>query len=188
MTDKEIFDLLENNNTRERGFSVLVNQLKERVYWQIRRMVLSHEDTNDLVQEVFIKVFQNLDNFKHDSSISTWVYRIALNHSLNFLQSQKRRKSISLSSLENSMLESLKSDSLFESDEIELKLQKALLSLPNKQRMVFNLRYYDEMQFKEMSQVLETSESSLKASYHFAYKKIQNQLLEEENVKLELTD
>lgn len=188
MTDKEIFNLLENDNTRERGFSVLVNQLKERVYWQIRRMVLSHEDANDLVQEVFIKVFQNIDNFKKDSSLSTWVYRIALNHTLNFLQSQKRRKAFQFSSLENSMLENLKSDKFFEANEIELKFQKALLSLPNKQRVVFNLRYYDEMPFKEMAEVLETSESSLKSSYHFASKKVQEQLLEEENVKLGLTD
>jgi len=188
MTDKEIFDLLKNKQSRDRGFSVLVNQLKERVYWQIRHMVLSHEDANDLVQEVFIKVFQNIDNFKHDSSLSTWVYRIALNHALNFLQSQKRRKALVFSSLENSMLDNLKSDKFFETNEIEFKLQKALLSLPNKQRMVFNLRYYDEMPFKDMAQVLQTSESSLKASYHFASKKVQEKLLEEENVKLKLTD
>ncbi|MDD2191165.1 MAG: sigma-70 family RNA polymerase sigma factor [Bacteroidales bacterium] len=180
MTDTELFELLKDISTREKGFSVLVHDFKERVYWQIRHMVLSHEDSNDLVQEVFIKVFQNIDSFKGDSTLSTWIYRIALNHTLNFLSSKRQRYRFKFTSIEDAMFESLKSDTSFEADEIELKLQKAILLLPDKQRLVFNLRYYDEMPFKEMEQILETTESSLKATYHFAAKKIKEQLLKDE--------
>ncbi|MDD4001968.1 MAG: sigma-70 family RNA polymerase sigma factor [Bacteroidales bacterium] len=185
MTDNELFELLKNKSSREKGFSVLVHDFKERVYWQIRHMVLSHEDSNDLVQEVFIKVFQNIDNFKHDSSISTWIYRIALNHTLNFLNSKSQRYKQNYTSLEDDMFNNLRADKNFEPDEIELKLQKAILSLPEKQRLVFNLRYYDEMPFKEMEQVLQTSESTLKSTYHFASKKIEEQLLKEEIIKFD---
>lgn len=188
MTDTELFELLKETSTREKGFSVLVHDFKERVYWQIRHMVLSHEDADDLVQEVFIKVFQNIDSFKGDSTLSTWIYRIALNHTLNFLSSKRQRYRFRFTSIEETMFESLKSDTNFDSDEIELKLQKAILLLPDKQRLVFNLRYYDEMPFKEMEQVLETSESGLKSTYHFAAKKIQAELLKDEIIKFDFSD
>lgn len=188
MTDKEIYQLLSDEKTKEQGFSVLINQLKEKVYWQIRRMVFSHEDADDLLQEVFIKVFENINSFKGDSAISSWVYRIAMNHTINFLKSQKRKCMLHFSSLESVMIENLKQNISCSEDDIEFKLQKALLSLPAKQREVFNLRYYDEMPFKEMSTLLNTSESSLKASYHFAAKRVQAKLLEEADVKIELTD
>jgi RNA polymerase sigma-70 factor (ECF subfamily) len=188
MTDKELFDLLKHKNTQEKGFSILVHNYKERIYWQIRHLVLSHDDANDLTQEVFIRIFQNIDNFKQESSIATWIYRIALNHTLNFIKSKAQRYKSSVKSFEDSMLDNLKADKYFDSTDIELKLQKAILSLPEKQRLVFNLRYYDDMPFKEMEQVLNTSESSLKSSYHFATKKIQESLLEEEKVKFDFSD
>lgn len=186
MNDEEIFELIEEKTTRERGYSLLVKEYKEKIYWQIRRMVLSHDDANDLTQDVFIKIYQNLDSFKKDSSLSTWIYRITLNHSINFLNNKKRRLMLGFSSLENKMIDNLKSDPLFDSDEAELKLQKAILSLPTKQRAIFNLRYYDEMPFEEMSKILYTSQSALKSSYHFAAKKIQESLLKEDNIKFNL--
>jgi len=188
MTDDEIYKLLSNEKTKEKGFSILVGQLKEKVYWQIRRMVFLHEDTDDLVQEVFIKVYQNIGSFKRDAALSTWVYRIAMNHTINFLQSQKRKNIIHFSSLNKTLLDNLKQNISCDENDIEFKLQKALLSLPTKQREVFNLRYYDELPFKEMSSIMGTTESALKASYHFAAKKIQKKLLEEDDVKIRLTD
>lgn len=185
MTDKEIFELLSDQRTRERGFSALVKELKEKVYWQIRRMVLSHEDADDLLQDVFVKVYQNIENFNRDSNLSTWVYRIAFNHTLNFLKVQKRKSILKFSNLEDSMLENLKADNLFDSSEIEYKFQKALLVLPKKQRAVFNLRYYDELPFSDIARIMDVSESSLKSSYHFATKKIHESLLNDDNIKFE---
>lgn len=186
MRDEEIFELIENSNTREKGYSILVKDYKEKIYWQIRRMVLSHNDANDLTQDVFIKIYQNLRLFKKDSSLSTWIYKITLNHSINFLNSKKRRLMLGFSSLENKMIDNLKSDPLFDSDKAELKLQKAIISLPTKQRAIFNLRYYDEMPFEEMSKIMNTSQSALKSSYHFAAKKIQDALLKEDNIEFNL--
>lgn len=180
MTDNALLDLLLNNKTREKGFSLLVHNYKERIYWQVRHMVLSHEDSNDLTQDIFIKIFQSIDSFKKESSLSTWIYRISLNHTLNFLQSKSQRYKNNIASLEDTMLDNLKSDKYFDSSEIELKLQKAILSLSEKQRLVFNLRYYDDMPFKEMEEVLKTTQSTLKSTYHFAVKKIEEMLLEEE--------
>lgn len=188
MTDAELFELLKDKSAREKGFSVLVHKFKERVYWQLRHMVLLHEDADDLTQEVFIKIFQNIDSFQGNSTISTWIYRIALNHALNFLNSKRQRQRFRFSSIEDTMFDSLKSDMNFEADEIELKLQKAILSLPDKQRLVFNLRYYDEMPFREMEDILETSQSALKSTYHFAAKKIKSQLLKEEIHKFDIPD
>ncbi|MDD4702787.1 MAG: sigma-70 family RNA polymerase sigma factor [Bacteroidales bacterium] len=184
MTDKELISLLLNNKTREKGFSLLAHTYKEKIYWQVRHMVLSHEDANDLAQDIFIKIFQNIDSFNRDSSLSTWIYRISLNHTLNFLQSKSQKHKSSLKTLEDTMLDNLKSDKYFDSSEIELKLQKAILSLPEKQRLVFSLRYYDDMPFKEMEEILKTSQSTLKSTYHFAVKKVEEMLLDEEKNKI----
>lgn len=183
MTDNELLSLLLKDKTKEKGFSLLVKNYKERIYWQVRHMVLSHEDANDLTQEIFIKIFQNIDSFNKESSLSTWIYRISLNHTLNFLNSKSQKYKSNIKSFEDSMLDNLKSDKYFDSSEIEIKLQKAILSLPEKQRMVFNLRYYDDMPFKEMEEVLQTSQSTLKSTYHFAQRKVQDMLLDDEKDK-----
>ncbi len=163
--------------TRERGFSGIVRKYQEKLYWHIRRMVVQHEDANDVLQNLFIKVWNGLDNFREDSQLYTWLYRIATNESLSFLEQQKRRAAVSLGDVENGLEEKLKAERGFDSNKIEWKLQLAMQQLPDKQRAVFNLRYYDEMPYEEMSRVLETSEGALKASYHHAVKKIEHFLL-----------
>jgi len=143
------------------------------LYWHIRRLVIDHEDANDVLQNVFIKVWKNLEGFREDAQLYTWLYKIATNESLTFLDKQKKNTAVSLSDVETGLSNKLKADSQFDANKLEWKLQKAILSLPEKQRVVFNLRYYDEMPYEEMSRVLETSEGALKASYHHAVKKIE---------------
>lgn len=134
---------------------------------------MDHDDANDVLQNVFIKVWKNLENFREDAQLYTWLYKIATNESLTFLEQQKRKTSISLSEVETGLSNKLRADPQFRPNKLEWKLQRAILSLPDKQRIVFNLRYYDEMPYEEMSKVLETSEGALKASYHHAVKKIE---------------
>jgi RNA polymerase sigma-70 factor (ECF subfamily) len=150
------------------------------IYWQVRRMVISHEDADDLVQEIFIKVFENIESFHNESKLSTWIYRIAYNHTINHIKSKSTRLSKNNSSFEQEMFENLKSDSLFDGNEIELKLQKAMLSLPAKQRAVFQMRYYEELSFSQIAEITKTSEGALKASYHIAAKKIEEMMLNED--------
>ncbi|MBO6118043.1 MAG: RNA polymerase sigma factor [Bacteroidales bacterium] len=178
--DGQILELINNKKTKEKGFRLLVSQTKENLYWQIRRMVLSHEDTDDLIQEVYIKVFRNISSFKGDSSLATWIYRIAYNETVNFLKSKARQQSKYDVSLEQSMAENLQQDRFFDSSKINFLIEKAILSLPLKQRSVFTMRYYNNMPFKEMEQVMNTTESALKTSYHIAEKKIKEFLLKEE--------
>lgn len=159
--------------TREAAFSSIMQKYQERLYWHVRRMVVSHEDTNDLLQNIFIKIWSHLGDFREDAQLYTWMYRIATNECLTFLEQQKRRAGISLSELDEGLAGKLKAESHFDPEKLEWKLQQAILKLPEKQRLVFNLRYYDEMPYAEMSQVLETSEGALKASYHHAVKKIE---------------
>ncbi|MFK7755366.1 MAG: RNA polymerase sigma factor [Flavobacteriales bacterium] len=151
-------------------FTSLVDQLSERVYWVVRKMVLVHEDANDVTQEVFLKVWRNLDKFKGESTHSTWVHRIAVNESLNFLDKKKRR--LSTSSFNEHLFSELKADVYFDGDEQVLKLHKALLTLPEKQRLVFNLKYFEDKKYSEIAEITQTSEGALKASYHLAVKKI----------------
>lgn len=163
--------------TKERAFTAIIKKYQERLYWHIRRMVVDHEDANDVLQNMFIKVWKGLENFREDSQLYTWLYRIATNESLTFLTQQKKRSSLSLSDDENGLSNKLKSDSHFDANKLEWKLQLGIQQLPEKQRLVFNLRYYDEMPYEEMSRVLETSEGALKASYHHAAKKIEEFIL-----------
>tara|TARA_Y100000815_G_scaffold275780_1_gene317481 strand:- start:11328 stop:11816 length:489 start_codon:yes stop_codon:yes gene_type:complete len=153
-------------------FEDLVREYKEKLYWHIRRMVLSHDDADDVLQNTFIKVYKNLPNFKGDSHIYTWLYRIATNESLTFLKKRARRLQISDETLQQNMVNNLESDPYFDGDEARLKLQRAIATLPEKQKQVFLLRYYEELPYAEMSEMLEVSEGSLKASYHHAVKKI----------------
>ncbi len=175
--DRELLLQFKDAATKERAFTGIIKKYQEKLYWHIRRMVVHHEDANDVLQNMFIKVWNGLENFREDSQLYTWLYRIATNESLTYLEQQKRRSSVSLSDVENGLSEKLKSERDFDSNKIEWKLQLAMQQLPDKQRAVFNLRYYDEMPYEEMSRVLETSEGALKASYHHAVKKIEHFLL-----------
>jgi RNA polymerase sigma-70 factor (ECF subfamily) len=172
-TDKELLAQFSNSNTKEKGFTAIVRKYQEKLYWHIRRMVIEHADADDVLQNVFIKVWKGLDNFREDSQLYTWLYRIATNETLSFLEKQKRTATQSLSDLETSLENKIKADSYFDSNQLEWRLQIAIQELPEKQRLVFNLRYYDAMPYEKMSQILETSEGALKASYHHAAKKIE---------------
>ena len=175
--DKELLFQFKNIETKEKGFTALLKKYQEKLYWHIRRMVVSHDDTNDVLQNMFIKVWNALENFREDSQLYTWLYRIATNESLTFLEQQKRKSSISLSDVENGLSNKLKSEPGFDANKVEWKLQMGIQQLPEKQKLVFNLRYYDEMPYEEMSKLLETSEGALKASYHHAAKKIEDYIL-----------
>jgi RNA polymerase sigma factor (sigma-70 family) len=159
--------------TREEGFNLLLNKYQQKVYWQVRRIIINHDDADDVIQEVFIKVWKNLASFRQDSQLYTWLFRIATNESLTFLKKKQSKNNVSLDELTVVMSESLNTDPYFTGSEIEKKLQQALLGLPEKQRLVFNMRYYDELKFQEISDILGTSVGALKASYHLAAKKIE---------------
>ena len=171
--EREVLALLQEESTQKRGFEMIVTQYSEQLYWQIRRMVLSHEDANDLLQNTFIKAWINIDYFRAEAKLSTWLYRIALNECLTFLNKQRAASTVSLDDPEADALQKLESDPYFSGDKAEMALQKALLALPEKQRMVFNLKYYQEMKYEEMSGIFGTSVGALKASYHHAVKKIE---------------
>ncbi|MEO6538851.1 MAG: RNA polymerase sigma factor [Ferruginibacter sp.] len=175
--DKELLLLFKSEATREPAFTRIIKKYQEKLYWHIRRMVVDHDDANDVLQNMFIKVWKNLDNFREDSQLYTWLYRIATNESLTFLEQQKKRQSVSLNDEENSLSNRLHADKDFDGNKLEWKLQLAIQQLPEKQKAVFNLRYFDEMPYQEMSKVLETSEGALKASYHHAVKKIEDYIL-----------
>ncbi|WP_291529726.1 RNA polymerase sigma factor [Bacteroides sp. UBA939] len=169
----EVLRLLQDESTQKRGFEMIVAQYSEQLYWQIRRMVLSHEDTNDLLQNTFIKAWMNIDYFRGDAKLSTWLYRIALNECLTFLNKQRAVTTVSIDDEDASALQQLESDPYFSGHQAQMALQKALHTLPEKQRMVFNLKYYQEMKYEDMSEVFGTSVGALKASYHHAVKKIE---------------
>jgi RNA polymerase sigma factor (sigma-70 family) len=176
LDDRSLLLAFRNEATKESAFSELIKRYQERLYWHIRRMVIHHEDTNDILQNVFIKVWRNLSEFREEANFYTWLYRIGTNETLTYLEQQKRKSSLSLSDdgLDgNGLSNKLSAEQGYDSNKIEWKLQQALLQLPEKQRIVFNLRYYDEMPYEKMSAVLGTSEGALKASYHHAVKKIE---------------
>lgn len=178
MLDEEVLiSRLKDPDTRDTSYRTLVSTHKERLYWHIRKMVLNHEDTDDILQNTFIKVFKHIDGFKGDSKLYSWMYRIATNESINFLNKKAKQMHIDLQTLQEQSVENLKADNYFDGDEIQLKLQKAIVSLPHKQQLVFNMRYFDELKYEEMSEILETSVGALKASYHHARKKIESILL-----------
>ncbi len=166
-----IVPLLQNAKTRPAAFTQVVEEFKEKLYWQIRRMVLNHDDADDVLQNTFVKAWTGLDTFRGESKLSTWLYRIASNESINFLERQ--RKSItSLDDVENGVVQQLEGDPYFDGDETQRQLQEAIATLPVRQRQVFNLKYFQEMKYEEMSEMLDTSVGALKASYHHAVKKI----------------
>ena len=163
---------LEAHTLQPLKFEDLVSQYKERLYWHIRRMVISHDDADDVLQNTFIKVYKNLHNFNGESQIYTWLYRIATNESLTFIKKRKRTTQIGSEELKESLVANLTSDPYFNGDEAQLTLQKAIDTLPAKQKQVFVMKYFDELQYNEISEILDTSEGALKASYHHAVKKI----------------
>lgn len=162
---------------REKAFTQLVEKYQQRLYWHVRRLVIEHEDANDILQNVFIKVWRHLHEFRKEANLYTWLYRIATNESLTWIEQQKRRASVALTDEEHSNMGKIESQKGFDANKIEWKLQQAINALPNKQQVVFNLRYYDEMPYEKMAEILDTSVGSLKASYHHAVKKVESFLL-----------
>ncbi|HVS98730.1 MAG TPA: sigma-70 family RNA polymerase sigma factor [Puia sp.] len=175
--DTELLLQFRDPETRERAFTAIIKKYQEKLYWHIRRMVVEHEDANDVLQNVFIRVWNGLDNFREDSQLYTWLYRIATNECLSYLEQQKRKSAVSFDEVESGLTNKIVADKHFDATKLEWKLQLAIQQLPEKQRVVFTLRYYDEMPYEEMSRVLDTSEGALKASYHHAVKKIEDYIL-----------
>jgi len=171
--DREILEKLQNENTHQQAFQALVTKYQERLYWHIRKIVINHDDTDDVLQNTFIKVWKGLGNFREESGLYTWLYRIATNESITLINSNKRRSLIPMNETSDFLLSKLESDEYFDGDEIQRKLQEAILTLPEKQRIVFNLKYFEEMKYEEMSEILQTSVGALKASYHHAVKKVE---------------
>tara|TARA_R110002124_G_scaffold88041_1_gene226242 strand:- start:9736 stop:10284 length:549 start_codon:yes stop_codon:yes gene_type:complete len=165
---------LRNTQTKEKAFRELVSTYKERLYWHIRKIVISHDDADDVLQNTFIKVFRGIDNFKQESQLFSWMYRIATNESISFINKKAKEKNVDISDYQHSLTSNLDSDLHFDGDQIQLILQKAIKTLPTKQQLVFNMKYFDELKYKEISEILETSEGALKASYFHAVKKIED--------------
>lgn len=179
MTEQEILQAFKNDLNKEKALSALMDMYQQKLYWHIRRLVVNHEDADDVLQSVFIKVWKNLAKFRGEAGLYTWLYRIASNESFTFLRKEKKRRSLSINDEDMDLSNHLKADQYFNANEMEWKLQVAMQKLPEKQKAVFSLRYYDEMPYSEISKVLETSEGALKASYHHAAKKIQQMLTED---------
>lgn len=173
MEDSFIISKVKDPQTRDYGFNLLVKAYKERVYWHVRKMVVDHDDADDLTQNVFIKVWKALDDFREDSRLFTWIYRIATNECLNFLRKKRRRFFISIHDVGAELESKIDDGDQISGDEIQLQLQKAILKLPDKQRLVFNMKYFDELKFEDISEITGTSIGALKASYHLAVKKIE---------------
>jgi RNA polymerase sigma factor (sigma-70 family) len=173
LEEKELLSKIRNPETRNYGFNLLVREYQKRVYWHARKMVIDHDDADDVTQEIFIKIHKNIDNFREDAQLFTWIYRIATNECLTFLQRKKRRFFLPIGDVEGELCSKLENTPGLSGDEIQLKLQKALLKLPDKQRLVFNMKYFDDLPYEQISEITETSVGALKASYHHAVKKIE---------------
>lgn len=171
--DEEILEKFSVEKTRNEAFNLLIKKYQEKIYWHVRRLVVDHDDADDLVQEVFIKVWKNLSKFRNDSKLYTWIYRIATNESITFLNKKKQQNNTPLDEVSEELSESLVASSYFNGDKIQMKLQQALLTLPEKQRLIFNMKYYDDLKYEEISEILGTSVGALKASFHIAVKKIE---------------
>ena len=172
---------LKNVNTKETAFRELITLYKKRLYWHIRKIVISHEDADDVLQNTFIKVFKNIDNFNQESKLYSWMYRIATNESITFINKRAKQRNVDISDYQQELASTLTSDDFFTGDEIQVILQKAIATLPQKQQLVFNMKYFDELKYNEMSEILETSVGALKASYFHAVKKIENYIKKKTN-------
>jgi RNA polymerase sigma-70 factor (ECF subfamily) len=171
--DKQLLQQFAIESRREQVFHQIVLKYQRRIYWHIRKIVIDHDDTDDLTQETFIKAWKALKDFREDAQLFTWLYRIATNEALSFLRKKKSKNTISINEAHEELILALQSTSFFNGDALQMKLQKAILTLPEKQRIVFNMKYFDAMKYEEMSEILETSVGALKASYHHAVKKIE---------------
>ena len=174
MEDKGLLEKIRNPETQNYGFNLLVRAYQQKIYWHIRKMVIDHDDADDLTQEVFIKIYKSIGSFREDSQLYTWIYRISTNECLSFLQRKKKRFFLPIGDVAKELAGKLDSASHVSGDEIQLKLQKALLTLPDKQRLVFNMKYFDDMSYENISEITNTSVGALKASFHHAVKKIEN--------------
>ena len=174
MTDEaQLVEQLKSDTYKEEAFRALIMLYKERLYWHIRNIVKSHDDTDDVLQNTYIKIYKNIHNFKGDSKLFSWMYRIATNESITFINKNAKRLQITNEDVQQLAINNLTTDVYFEGDAIQLKLQQAIATLPQKQQLVFNMKYFEDLKYKEMSEILETSEGALKASYHIATKKIE---------------
>lgn len=172
--EETVVEQLRHQDTARLAFGKVVEHYTQPLYWQIRRMVIDHDDANDVLQNTFIKAWTSIDNFRGDAKLSTWLYKIAINESITFINKKKVQNNIALTDDNSFLVDNLEADEYFNGDEAQIKLQKAIATLPEKQRMVFNMRYYDEMKYEDMSEILGTSVGALKASYHHAIKKIES--------------
>ena len=172
---------LQNIQTKEKAFRILIKEYKERLYWHIRRIVISHDDADDVLQNTFIKVFKGIDNFKQDSKLYSWMYRIATNESITFINKRTRERNIDITEMKQKLVSNLQSDKWFSGNDIELILQEAVATLPEKQQLVFNMKYFDHMKYQEISEILGTTVGGLKASYFHAVKKIENYIKKNQN-------
>ena len=173
MTDETAFiDALKSNKEKESAFRKLVSQYKEPLYWQIRKIVLDHDDTDDVLQNTFIKIFKNINTFKADSKLYTWMYRIATNEAITFINKKAKRANLSNVELKNRAIENLRTDVYFEGNAIQLQLQKAIATLPQKQQLIFSMKYFEDHTYEQLSEILDTSVGGLKSSYHIAVKKV----------------
>jgi RNA polymerase sigma-70 factor (ECF subfamily) len=179
--ESELIAHLKTEGKKEMAFHILVQTYRERLYWHIRKLVMNHDDADDILQNVFIKVWKNVENFREDSSIFTWLFRIATNESLTFLQKKRKYSVFSADEITDYLVESFEADDYFDGDEIQRRLQRAVLHLPEKQRIVFNMKYFDEMKYEEIAEIVETSVGALKASYHHAVKKVEEFMKKENN-------
>lgn len=171
--DKELISLILKESTVQKGFKLLVAQYQQQLYWQIRKMVIVHDDADDVLQNVFVKIFKGIRTFKGDSKLSTWMFRIAYNESITFLNKKARNLQISSQELQEHLTNNLEADVYFTSDEIEKALKQALAQLPDRQREVFNLRYYDDLKFKDIALILDLTQGAVKSTYHIAAKKVE---------------
>lgn len=174
MTNELVFVAeLQNASTREKAFQQLVSLYKERLYWHVRKIVLNHDDTDDVLQNTFLKIYKNIGSFKNESKLFSWMYRIATNESITFINKRAKEKNISIEEYHREAASNLEDDNFFSGDYIQLVLQKAIATLPQKQQLVFNMKYFEELKYEEISEILGTSVGALKASYHHATKKIE---------------
>lgn len=176
MEDRLILEQFKSDATKHTAFRELVDKYKERIYWHARKIVVDHEDADDVTQETFVKVYKNLKDFREASQLFTWIYRITTNEALNLLKKKQKRQATSMDEVFDQIENSMQTDPLLSGEEIQLKLQKALLQLPEKQRLVFNMKYFDDLKYDEISEITGTSVGGLKASYHLAVKKIETYL------------
>lgn len=178
--DLEILEKFAQDATKSEAFNLLLKKYQQKIYWHIRRMVLNHEDCDDILQEVFIKVWKNLANFRQDAKLYTWLYRIATNESISFLNKKRQQQLSTFEEGDNFLAENLQAAHYFDGNALQQKLQRAILTLPEKQRLIFNMKYFDDLKYEEISEILGTTVGGLKASYHIAAKKIQDFIINED--------